>query len=487
NNAAISIRGRSTIFANPNPLIVVDNFPYDGELSNINPNDIESVTILKDAAAASIWGVQAGNGVIVITTKNGSAGEKVRVSFNATTSISGKVDLHYGDQMSSSDYVDLEQYLFNNGYFDRTINNGYGALSPAVEVMNRRRTGLISQSDSIAFIDRLKEIDVRNDLERYIYQRSINQQYALSLDGGSPSHRYYISVGYDKNIPNIVANSQDRFTINAKNTLFLLENKLQISSGVFLASANTKGNTASYTAPFAPYEELRDEEGNALAVVRSNGLRESYTDTAGNGHLLDWKFRPLDENYSNYDDKLTDYKLNARLNYTILPALSLMLNYQYQKGVSDYRALYSENSFYVRDLVNSYSQLDYNTGAIDRPVPLGAIVRNIDGSYFSNYGRVQFAYSPSFGKYHEIHAIAGLEVKDHRLKSKSHTVYGYNISDASHIPVDYLENFPLYYSGRNSRIPEEGGSRFAIDRFRSIFFNASYIYDGRYVVSASAR
>src|SRR5690606_37527542 len=123
----------------------------------------------------------------------------------------------------------------------------------------------------------------------------------------------------------------------------------------------------------------------------------------------------------------------------------------------------------------------------DRPVPLGAIVRNIDGSYFSNYGRVQFAYSPSFGKYHEIHAIAGLEVKDHRLKSKSHRVYGYNISDASHIPVDYLENFPLYYSGRNSRIPEEGGSRFAIDRFRSIFFNASYIYDGRYVVSASAR
>jgi len=67
----ISIRGRSTIFANDKPLIVVDNFPYDGDINNINPNDIESINILKDAAAASIWGARSGNGVIVIVTKKG--------------------------------------------------------------------------------------------------------------------------------------------------------------------------------------------------------------------------------------------------------------------------------------------------------------------------------------------------------------------------------------------------------------------------------
>ena len=67
----ISIRGRSTIFGNANPLIVIDNFPYDGDINSINPNDVESVTVLKDAAAASIWGARAGNGVIVITTKKG--------------------------------------------------------------------------------------------------------------------------------------------------------------------------------------------------------------------------------------------------------------------------------------------------------------------------------------------------------------------------------------------------------------------------------
>ncbi|ULT29038.1 TonB-dependent receptor plug domain-containing protein [Sphingobacterium sp. E70] len=68
----IRVRGLATIQSDASPLIVLDNFPYDGDLASINPNDIENVTILKDAAAASIWGARAGNGVIVITTKRES-------------------------------------------------------------------------------------------------------------------------------------------------------------------------------------------------------------------------------------------------------------------------------------------------------------------------------------------------------------------------------------------------------------------------------
>ena len=68
NSIGIAIRGRSTLVSNTQPLIILDNFPYEGNIDNINPNDVESVTILKDAAASSIWGALAGNGVIVITT-----------------------------------------------------------------------------------------------------------------------------------------------------------------------------------------------------------------------------------------------------------------------------------------------------------------------------------------------------------------------------------------------------------------------------------
>ncbi|WP_276346245.1 carboxypeptidase-like regulatory domain-containing protein [Daejeonella sp. JGW-45] len=76
----LMIRGLSTIQGPKAPLVVVDNFPYDGDINNINPNDVENITILKDAAAASIWGTRAGNGVIVITTKRGKLNQPLVLS-----------------------------------------------------------------------------------------------------------------------------------------------------------------------------------------------------------------------------------------------------------------------------------------------------------------------------------------------------------------------------------------------------------------------
>ncbi|MFL0681950.1 MAG: carboxypeptidase-like regulatory domain-containing protein [Algoriphagus aquaeductus] len=108
----ISIRGTSTIQAENQPLIVVDNLAYDGPISSINPNDVESITVLRDAAAASIWGARAGNGVIVITTKKGKLNEPVRVSFNANATWGQEPDPFYQPQMAINGFVDLEVNLF---------------------------------------------------------------------------------------------------------------------------------------------------------------------------------------------------------------------------------------------------------------------------------------------------------------------------------------------------------------------------------------
>lgn len=84
NGPNFMIRGLSTINGPKNPLIVVDNFPYDGDINNINPNDVENITVLKDAAATAIWGAQRGaNGVIVITTKKGRFNQPLKVDFNS--------------------------------------------------------------------------------------------------------------------------------------------------------------------------------------------------------------------------------------------------------------------------------------------------------------------------------------------------------------------------------------------------------------------
>src|SRR5690606_2759318 len=96
NNGEVSmrIRGLSTLNSDESVLVVVDNFPYDGDISLINPNDVESVSILRDAAAASIWGARAGNGVIVIQTKKGIAGKKAKVSMNTNMTVKALPDLY---------------------------------------------------------------------------------------------------------------------------------------------------------------------------------------------------------------------------------------------------------------------------------------------------------------------------------------------------------------------------------------------------------
>jgi len=89
----ISIRGQSTLFSRPDPLIVLDNFPYDGDLSSINPDDIESISILKDAGAASVWGARAANGVIVLTSKKGSAASGLKIDLTAQATIGDRPNL----------------------------------------------------------------------------------------------------------------------------------------------------------------------------------------------------------------------------------------------------------------------------------------------------------------------------------------------------------------------------------------------------------
>lgn len=484
NNPALSIRGRSTIFANADPLIVLDNFPYDGDLNNINPNDIQSISILKDAAAASIWGVRAGNGVIVITTKKGSISKKVNVHFNANTTVSTKPNLYYQPQITSADYINIEQYLFRRGYYDNTINNGYGYISPAVAVFLQKRTGQISGADSASLINQLKTIDVRKDEEKYLYRPAVNQQYALSLDGGDKTHTYYISAGYDANKQSLVTNSYDRFTLNANNNYHLLNDKLQIFAGVLLTSSNTKTNSNPFL-PSYPYERLADANGSHLPVVQAGGLRQQYIDAAGGGKLLDWNYRPLDENISNNKTNLTDYKLNANISYKIVDGLSFAISYQYEKGVSNNTILNSSGSYYARNLINYYTQMDAY-GNVTNPIPYGGIEDISNSIYTSNHGRAQLNYSKRIGQKNDLNVLGGFEINSNNASLNYNRLYGYDPSTDSSSPVDYASYLPTFYN-YGGYIPYYDGQTYTIDRTRSEFFNISDIYDGKYTFSASAR
>ncbi|WP_312364368.1 TonB-dependent receptor plug domain-containing protein [Sphingobacterium sp.] len=173
----INVRGVSTMNSESWPLVVIDGVPYpnnfdllNGNFMNINPNDILNVTVLKDASASSIWGAQSGNGVIVITTKRGKYNQPFQIDFNTNLTIGEKPDLYYAPQMESSDYIDLEQLLFDKGYWTSRIKRYNGSMTPVIQLLKKFKENSITSDELKSELDMLRNVDVRKDYLTYMYR-----------------------------------------------------------------------------------------------------------------------------------------------------------------------------------------------------------------------------------------------------------------------------------------------------------------------------
>lgn len=487
--SSIEIRGRSTLFSSAEPLIVVDNFAYDGNLANINPNDVESITILKDAAAASIWGSRSGNGVIVITTKKGKLNTTPKISFNANVNIGGKPNLYYTRQLSSGQFLEVERFLFDKGTYNASINNGYSLLSPAVEIMLARRNGTITAAQETEQLNLLASYDVREQQLKYLNRVSVDQQYQASISGGGNSQNYFVSIGYDKGLPNDVSSNSDRITINANNTYYLLKDKFEFFTGIVYTGSKTVSGVGAIGNLSYPYTRLADEDGNALVVPTT--LRPSYIATAGGGKLLNWTRKPLEDlenGYNKATTNLTDYRLNLSLRYKIIKGLSATLYYNYEKGLSQRNTLNELESYTTRSLINQYTQINATTRAVTYPLPMGSILRGSSSTIRSNNGRFQINYENKWNK-HAVNLLSGTEIRDYESFTGSNVFYGYNDDTKinQNAAVNTTVNFPLFYGSGTSRISIDADQQGNTNRYLSYYLNGSYSYDERYIASFSAR
>lgn len=486
NESDITIRGRSTLFGQVSPLLVVDNFPYDGDISNINPNEVESITILKDASAASIWGVRSGNGVIVITTKKGKAGKAPKISFNTNITIGNRPNLYYQPILDAKNYIDIESFLFSKGYYNSRITNAYQSLSPAVDILSKRKNGLISASDSATQIGALLGNDVRDDLSKYFYRPSVSQQYAFSINGGSAAHQYFLFAGYDKNISTQKGYGNDRVNVNAKNSFQLIPNKLELTASVAFTSSTSDLAFAAFNNAFPVYQKLVDDNGHAIPVY--NNYRKSWLDTIGQGQLLDWTNRPYDElGYANNHIRLTDYRISTSLKYRITQKLDFNLLYQYQDGRTTQDNSQGQDTYFTRDIINRYTQIDYVARNPVRNVPLGSLLDNTISSYSSNSARAIFNYNSIVGKKGQIAVIAGTEVKDYHSFNSVKRLYGYNSDNATDIPISATTLYPTLPAGTQTKLPYINSQNGTSDRYLSYFGNAGYTYLNRYLINISAR
>ena len=491
----ISIRGRSTLFAAAQPLIVIDDFPYEGDLSNINPNDVESITVLKDAAAASVWGTRAGNGVIVITTKKGKVNQPLKVTFNANTTLRQKPDLFYEPRMSTAEFIGIEQQLFSRGFYtplETSINKA--PLSPVVELLIAKRDGTQTAAQVDAQIAALSQLDIRNDMEKHLYQNDLQQQYYLQLSGGSLAQRYQFSLGYDTQKADLVGNQQKRISLNAGNSFSLFKQKLEINQNASLIFGNRVNNNLgiqnlslnSGTGFIYPYAQLMNENGNAATFTRQ--FRNSFTQGAASKGLLDWTYQPLNEiNLVDNQTNTYDYRVGLNLKYRISKAFNAQVFYQYNLSQQNRINLQSSDSWFTRNLINSYSSVQSN-GSIIRPVPNGGVLDESNLLLGSHNFRGQLNFEQVWQNNHELQAIAGYELRDNQTTNSSNRQYGYQVDNATFGIVDYLTNFPLNYNPAQSiRIPYANSRSELTDRFLSYYSNAAYTYQSKYTFTASAR
>lgn len=483
-----TIRGLSTISGPRAPLLVVDNFPYEGDIANINPNDVDNVTILKDAAATSIWGARAGNGVIVITTKRGRFNQPLKVEFNSNTVISERPDLYQLPQMSAIDYIGVEKFLFSQGYYNSYESNpNFPALSPAIELLIKERDGLLSGAAVAAQLDALGNKDIRDEYTNYVYQKAINQQYALNLRGGSSTMNYFLSGGYDRN-SGTLQDQYERVNLNMANTYQLFKN-LRINMGMFYTMSKTESGRGGYgNAAIGgrqiPYVSLATENGTPVAVA--NAYRERYTDTIGGGKLLNWKYYPLEDWKHNRQSALSKSMVaNMGINWQVIPAIRIDLMYQYQSQQTAARHLKDMESFETRNLINTFSQLNPSTGQVKYQVPLGAILTSTTGSSVAHNGRVQVNVNKNWSAQH-IAFIAGAEIRQIHGFSNGFTTYGYNDDFLTTGVVDPINSYPTIF-GDSRYISNSPSFSDKTNRFVSFYGNGAYTLLGKYIFSGSAR
>lgn len=500
-NAGLLIRGQSSLSSgvSNSPLIVLDNFPYEGELSNINPNDIENITVMKDAAAASIWGARAGNGVIVITTKQGKLNSPISVELNSNVSIRNRPDLYYDpNYLNSKDYIGIEEELFKSGYFDADLDDNYAytPVSPAVELLAQLRSGSINAEQYNKQVTVLKENDVRRQYDKYMYRKAVNQQYALGLRGGGEKIKYALSVGLDKNAEALQRNNFSRITINSINT-YQITSRLQLTAGIINTISRTdQNNEFAYTSGYAmggqygrmyPYAEFANQQGEPLSIIKD--YRPYYVQQMMNKGFKDWTFKPLSEvAISDRGTAINDLVLKAGINYKITSFLKADVLFQNQHQRVKTTNYNSPDSYYTRNLVNRFTVLN-DDGSLNYRVPdKGGIMENAQYDWNANNVRAQLNFDKKIKEDHQLSAILGAEVRQLKTEGYGSSFYGYRKEVGGiNNGLDFATYFPVHPFG-TSKIPSPGGTVYGItNRYISYYTNAGYTYKDLYSITASAR
>ncbi len=520
-----TIRGTSSLFAETTPLLVVDGVPIEGSIEDLNPYDIESVNVLKDAASSAIYGARASNGVIVVTTKNAKKKGKIDIDFSANLSIYEKKNLDYADNfyMTPEQQVDVESefydYMFNSGQFTMDPIQyswmmidymNYQDVSPIWYGYYQKALGQITQEQLDEKLNQLKKNNFAKEFGEEILRQQVMQQYNLSLRSRSDKMQNSLTLNYKYDNSGMINSNNSALNISYKGS-YDIASWLTASVDINGVYTNSKSpgmdQTSWHTNVFghAAYDSMYEADGTPhLFYYMMNG--NNYWSSKNTAGLHDLGVNIKDEFYNNVQTtKRQHMRYHGNLLFKIIKGLTANAQFVYETSHTTTEWLANEESHVARTIRNAYTTLDYSTGKVTYMTPEnGGMLRttNTDGNYWTARGQVN--YDRIFGK-HAITALAGLEFRETKTTGTKSLMLGYdeqlqssasltvNFKDLSQIyrspyymmmsgmfnPAIYV--FTPYFSNAIGVIPE------VRHRYASGYANLTYTFDEKYNVFGSYR
>ena len=513
-DVSFQIRGLTTLVAsNKDPLLIVDGFPVEASINTLNPNTIESITILKDAAAASIWGAKAANGVIVVVTRNGKGVSSrqggVQVTFNTMLKYSPKIDNGYWTaNASNEEVIDWQIYSFQNKNFgyqalvadsngNSNIRYNYNSYSNLYVMLNENRLGYVSDSELQSYIARIRTQSNKQEIKDYLLANPFARQYNLNIAHGSERITSNVSLLYEKGQRYLKGNSYDKYTFNSNMAVKIYKwLDFNVNGSFYYNVAHNNG--VPFKGP--EFENLFDASGNYADVIRSyDSINDRYFYTPNIHRYFnwtafpyqDWGYNPVQEMRGrDYTTKTLDARIQAGLNFKLAEGISFESKFQYEMLNEDVRNIDDETTWYVRSTINIAAAHDKTpTGSVTPNLPSGSILRQ-NRSYLSSYDwRNQFNFDRTFADRHQVTFIAGAEISDRVLQGVTNPItYGYD--DETLAVGKFLGSSFTYrnYFNSNSTFTSYVNSySYTHDRYFSAYANIAYSFDGKYTLSASAR
>lgn len=433
-NFSIVIRGAGSLTGSTAPLYVVDGFPSETSgLSALNPNDIESIDILKDASATAIYGARGANGVVIITTKKGGAG-KPTITYNGSFKIS--TVKNKPEMMDAYEFVTLQQEIMGDG--EDFQNNYLTDLYPTVEDYHNAPS---------------------YDWQDYIYRTALSHSHHVSLTGGANNLKYTTSLSYD-DTQGVIINSGIKRYQGRANLTQTVNDKLKIDFNANYSSNVQDGPTVSTsTTSMSTAYMYSVWSFRPVSPTGSDLLNQMYDE--GVNMTEDYRFNPVLSARNEYRHKTTnDMSFNVGAEYELIKNLKLKVT-----------AGYTARDYKNEEFNGSQTRTGNSHPSNTQSKGINAYLYQSESRSYLNENTLTYQLNK---KSHSFNALVGMSVQ--KNTSYIHSITTEQISNES-FGMAGLDK------GSNPTVTSSKGE----NKLFSYFGRINYNYDSRYYLTATMR